>query len=193
MYNYRGGAMKNQKKDATIKSQYKKEFRLYTLDGNLDIADSSPIDSLDQNIPFHDKRYYRFFLTERKDGDVPYVDIFITEDGTNTLVFHFCEDASSSQLARFWDYVHKLVIIDNMADRWGNIQVEWGGPDSATGFSGNILTIYHEEDTESIAFAFLRLNSALSTDSKTYNDLIADYEYILKLFESAQQENTGNK
>lgn len=160
--------------------------RLYLLDDNLEIAGSEPVGPLSEKVVFHTDRFYRLYPTHRKDDDAPHVDFFINSDGVPMAQFSFCEEASPSQMSKFWDYLHRMVVIDEMSDRWGSVWLEWGGPGTRTSSLDNTMTVYFDGD---IAFSYFALSNA---DERTYEEVLADYAYLKHLFDVSQSACTAD-
>ena len=158
-----------------------KPTTIYSLDEDGQLAASYPLRVTSDRIFFEEDTIRRVYPDDNSSGDSPYFEMFM-HSGVPTIRFHFAEDATALQISSFWNAVRTKSLIDMMSQRWGSIQVLWGGPGGRE-FPDDppTLTIYYDPDDW--GFAFLTLHRCLG---KTYDDAIQDYNFLRNMFERTQ-------
>ena len=95
-------------------------------------------------------------------------------------------------MAKFWDYVRKRKTVDKITDRWANITIVWGGPPDEsseadrTVVQDNLMVYFDDE----CAFAMPTITCA---ESKTYAEVVEDFEFLVKLFRTAQRAEKARR
>ena len=150
---------------------------VYHLDDDGHVTGTSPVGCLDEPASGD---WDRLYLLDTHDPETSsYIDILC--DKHDALYIHeFCEDATLNDLETLFDYCHQKHVIDLLTQRWGEMRVRWGGPDSEpTTLLMASLTVYFDEG---MGFAFMENRPA---ERRAYTQLIEDFRLLRSVFDSA--------
>ena len=158
--------------------------RLYKLDQDGDFIGSTPLGPLSEPVWIEESCWYRVYLCSPSQGEPSYVDILSDSAKYPIFLHKFCEDATPLEIEEFEKKVKGIAFVDLATDRWGELTIQWAGPEAPKqhGRASTTLSIYFDDHMH---FAFLDHRPQVIP---TYQRLFEDFAILRESFESVREK-----